>query len=137
MNFFFDRCLPRRLAHMINTYEADHTVLHHDDRFEEQTSDVEWMRTLANEHPPWVVISGDLSIVKRNKAERAALREANLTFFYLTKQWTRNMPFHEFAWRFLKVWPEIVKNAGTHTPQIFEVSAGRASKVTLIGRTRD
>jgi hypothetical protein len=47
------------------------------------------------------------------------------------------MPFHDFAWKFLKVWPEIVKNARvSDTPKIFEISAGKATKVTLYRSTR-
>jgi hypothetical protein len=138
MNFFFDRCMPRRLAHMIDVYDIEHTVRHHDDdpRFHERTEDVDWMRALAEDDPPWVVVSGDLGII-RNSAEREVLREVNLTFFYLTKQWTKNLSFHEFAWRFLKVWPEIVKNADPTSPRVFEIAAGKAAKVTLIGPTKD
>jgi len=138
MNFFFDRCLPRRLAQIIEIYDTAHSIRHHDDdpRFNETTTDVDWMRALALDSPTWIVVSGDLGIL-RNRAERAVLREANLSFFSLTKQWTKNMPFHEMAWRFLRIWPEIVKNSHPESPRIFEISAGKGTKVTLIGRTKD
>jgi hypothetical protein len=135
MNFFFDRCLPIRLARMIGVYEVKHIVRHLDDdpRFHEQTGDVEWMRVLSKDDPPWIVISADLGIL-RNRVERAVLREANLTFFCLKKQWMKTMEFYERAWRFLKLWPEIISKSDQNYPRIFEVSV---TKIIPMGRTRD
>jgi hypothetical protein len=136
MNFFFDRCMPHRLARMVDAYETDHTVRHHDDdpRFKESTTDVEWLTALAADDPRWIIVSGDGRILK-NRAERAALEEANLSCVCLTKAWM-NMAIHEFAWKFLRVWPEIAENAKVGVPSIFEVAGGRALKVTLISRTK-
>jgi hypothetical protein len=39
------------------------------------------------------------------------------------------MSFHEYAWKFLKVWPEIAEAAAHHKARLFEVSAGKALKV--------
>ena len=52
---------------------------HHDDatRFNIRSTDIEWITTLANDDPPWIVLSGDGSILT-NKAELEALREAKL-----------------------------------------------------------
>jgi PIN like domain len=136
MRFFFDRNMSPRLARMIDVYDIEHTVRHHDEdpRFHKQTPDTEWMRTLAGDDPAWVVVSGDGRIL-RNKAERAVLREANLTFFYLTAQWT-HMKVYEFAWKFLKVWPVLIDNADLRAPRIFEVGGGKGLKVTMLGLTK-
>lgn len=47
------------------------------------------------------------------------------------------MKFHESAWKFIKVWPEIARSAkaSIDVPKIFEVSGGHGLKVSQIGRT--
>jgi hypothetical protein len=129
MRFFFDRNMSLYLARMVDIYDREHTVVHHDDdgRFGPTTPDIEWIRTLAKDRPPWVVISADGRILK-NKVEKAALQEAKLTFFCLAKAWASGMDFHEYTWRFIKLWPEIVEKAKHPTPRVYEVSA---SKVDL------
>jgi hypothetical protein len=42
------------------------------------------------------------------------------------------MGTYEYAWKFLRVWPEIIEGARGTTPRIFEVSGGKALKVDLI-----
>jgi hypothetical protein len=130
MRFFFDRCMSIRLARMVDIFETDHTVRHHDEdaRFTPTSRDVEWIEKLAADDPAWIVISGDGRILK-SRAERAALLEAKLKFFCLAKAWM-NMPFAEYAWKFIRVWPEIVQNATTSKAKLFEVSGGKALKVT-------
>jgi hypothetical protein len=136
MRFFFDRCMSFRLARMVDAFEASHTARAHDDdsRFNAQSPDTEWMATLAADDPPWVVISSDNRIL-RSKAERQALREANLTFFCMGRPWQR-MKIHEYAWKFIRVWPEIVRHAveSVGSPAIFEVTE---KKVHRLSRTRD
>lgn len=137
MRFFFDRCISWRLATMVEAYEAVHTARHldRDDRFNERTPDTEWLSALAADDPPWVIVSGDGRIL-RNKAERQVLREANLTFFCMSRQWGK-MKIAEYAWKFIRVWPDIVKaaEASISVPKIFEVSGGHGLKVSEIGRT--
>lgn len=137
MKFFFDRCISRRIARMVQEYDPDHTARHldDDDRFVPTTPDVEWLSALGAEEIPWIIISGDSRIL-RNKAERQVLREANLTFFCMSRQWSK-MAIAEYAWKFIKVWPEIVRNArdSTSLPKIFEVSGGSSLKITQSSRT--
>ena len=61
MKFFFDRNMPPQLAHMVDVLEREHTALSYydDDRFTDTTSDVEWIKRLASDDPPWIVVSGD------------------------------------------------------------------------------
>ena len=124
---------------MIDEFEEDHTVRHHDTdtRFNPKTPDIEWMTTLAKDKSGWIVVSGDGRIL-RHKVERQALREAGLTFFCMGTPWT-HMPIHEYAWKFVRVWPEIVRNAGESIDhaRIFEVSGGQGLKVRLRGATQD
>jgi hypothetical protein len=135
--FFFDRCMPLRLARMIAVWVPTHQILHHDDdlRFDPTTEDVEWIRTVGNDHPPWVVISGDSKILKR-PLEREALRNANLTFFCLSDHWPK-MPINEQAWKFLKVWPDILVASDCTVPSIFRVYFGKSMKVEEVKKTSE
>ncbi len=132
MRFFFDRNMSIWIARMVDAFEREHTVRHHDDdpRFIPTTSDIEWIQALGADDPSWIVISGDGRIL-RNKVEIAALREARLTFFCMTKQWM-HMGIYEYAWKFMKIWPEIVENAKGTSFRIFEVAGGKATKVEQI-----
>jgi PIN domain-containing protein len=134
MRFFFDRNMSRYLAQAIDKLDRENDIRHHDDdpRFEPETADIEWMTTLARDDPPWIVLSGDGSILK-NRAERAALEESGLTFFCMAKQW-KHMNLYEYSWRLIKTWPSILESAkrASLRPQIFEVTGGRTNKVDLI-----
>jgi len=94
MRFFFDRCLSKRLAHMLAIYEkGSHHIVHLDDdpRFEITTPDVTWMSVLdADNEPPWVVITKDERIAK-NKVEREMLRNVSMKFFFLKRQWDQTV----------------------------------------------
>ena len=129
MRFFFDRNMPPQLARMVDALEREHSARHHDEdpRFSPTTPDVEWLRSLGSDDPPWIVISGDGRILK-NKTELSALKEARLTFFCLSRQWM-HMKIYEQAWKFIKVWPDIVENSKGTTSRIFEVSGGAGLKV--------
>jgi hypothetical protein len=130
MRLFFDRNMSVYLARMIDIYEREHTIVRHDEdgRFGPRTPDIEWIKALASDYPPWAVLSADGRILK-NKVEKAALEEARLTFFCLTKTWANGMNFHEYTWKFIKIWPKILEKAKHPTPKIYEVSD---SKVDLI-----
>jgi hypothetical protein len=129
MRFFFDRCMPIRVARMVNAYESDHEVRHHDEdsRFQPTTSDEEWITTLGGDDPPWVALSGDGRILK-NKVMRAKVHQAGLIFFHMASPWM-SMRISEYAWKFMRVWPVIVDTALHSKGPLFEVAGGRALKV--------
>jgi len=133
MRFFFDRCLSPRLARMVNAFDMDHSILHHDDdaRFDEHTTDEQWLDALANENRPWIIISGDGRILK-NKAQLNLLRETGFTFFCLSKQWMHMNVRREFGWKFIRVWPDIVDAADETTQKIFQITGGKTTKVELL-----
>lgn len=117
---------------MVNEYECDHTVRHHDEdaRFCQTTADEVWIATLAKDDPPWVALSGDGRILS-NKVMRVRLEQVGLRFFCMSKPWMK-MPFPEYAWKFVRIWPEIVDTAVHSKGQLFEVAGGRALKVRPI-----
>ncbi|MBW3542417.1 MAG: hypothetical protein KY476_19300 [Planctomycetes bacterium] len=129
MRFFFDRNFSLRIARMVEVFELAHTVRHHDQdaRFDYKTTDVEWLQALGSEPEPWTIISGDGRILK-NKVERQALDDTGFQFFCLSRQWM-NMKLHEQAWKFVKLWPDVVEAATNVRHRIFEISGGKSLKV--------
>ena len=132
MRFFFDRNMPPQLARMVEVLEREHAArsYYDDERFGDTTADVTWIKVLAADDPPWIIVSGDGRILK-NKTELSALKEAKLTFFCLSRQWM-HMKIYEQAWKFIKVWPDIVENAKGTTPRIYEISGGAGLKVERV-----
>ena len=94
------------------------------------------MLTLSGDDEGWIVISQDEAILK-NKAERHVLREAKLTFFFLTKSW-KTMALREKAAKFIQVWERIINSAETvRSPTVFRVFTGRSLKIEKIGLARE
>ncbi len=136
MNFFFDRCMSQRLCRMVAALEAGaHQVTHHDldPRFTQTTPDIVWITELSRAALRPVVITGDVRILKRPD-EVAALKASGLTFFFLADQWSK-FSIYEMAWKFLKVWPEIIAAAKVKEPTVFEVHGGKSLKVEAYSRT--
>lgn len=132
MVFFLDRNLPEALARMLGNYDRKHTVIWLDDKFDKSATDPEWLMTVAKWDPVPVVVSGDGRILK-NPAERRVLRGLPLTCFFFAPGWF-DFKWHDFAWKAIKVWPEIVRSAQPRHPSIFRVPVS-AAKVELIGAT--
>ena len=137
MNFFFYRCVPIKLCDIVKAAEGTRqTIAYHDDHFPKETADTVWVRAVGKWAKPPVVISGDSRILVRPD-EANALKEQNLTFFCLEKGWMQT-DFWEVAWRFLKVWPEIVQIANrTSQPEIFKVSFGKSLKIEPYSVTKN
>ena len=109
MRFFFDNNLSPKLARSLDVLvRPEHQVVHLKEKFPADTSDVNWMHSLARE-PDWVIISGDLQI-RRNPHEVKAWQEAGHTTFFLKKGWI-DLPFWDQAWKFAKVFPDLMKTA--------------------------
>ena len=109
MKLFFDNNLSPRLARGLDALvQPDHRVTHLKDRFAANTADEAWMRELARE-PDWIIVSGDLQI-RKNPHEVRAWQQAGHTTFFLKKGWI-DLPFWDQAWKFVKVFPELVATA--------------------------
>jgi hypothetical protein len=138
VNFFFDRNIGVRLARMLDAYDKEHVVRHHDDdgRFEPRTRDVEMLRTLAQDVPRPVLVTADLNILQRYPAERKALVASGLTVVFLRKSF-HSLPFHTQAVKLLRIWPEIVRETSrVRQPTAFEITSA-SRKVQRIGLTTD
>ncbi|GIK19268.1 MAG: hypothetical protein DYG93_05935 [Leptolyngbya sp. PLA2] len=134
MHFFIDRNVPEQLARMLGYYDRNHTVIYHDDRFEKTTADTEWLKLIAGWDPVPVVISGDGRILK-NPAELQVLRDLPLTFFLFAGAWF-NLRWSEFAWKAIKVWPEVVSAAAPPRPSIYRIPVS-AQKVEFMAFTHN
>jgi hypothetical protein len=136
VNFFFDRCVPRRLAWMLDAFDPDNTVGHQDDdaRFPPETPDERLISALAQDSSTPVLVTSDRAM-RRNPVERLALAGSGLTVVFLRSGWHR-LRFHDQAVKLLRLWPEIVHAvARVREPTVFEISPA-ARKVQRIGPTR-
>ncbi|MBX3364039.1 MAG: hypothetical protein RBS39_06310 [Phycisphaerales bacterium] len=134
MQFFIDRNVPIALARMLGHYDRTHTVIYHDDRFERTTPDTEWLSAVATWDPVPVVLSGDGRIL-RNPAELQVLRGLPITFFLFASGWF-DLRWPEFAWKAVKVWPEVVASAMPRRPTIFRIPVS-ATKVEFESLTSE
>ena len=80
--FFIDRSLGGRLV-VQALRDAGARVEVHDDHFPQNTPDVDWLAEVGRRG--WIVLSKDERI-RRNPLERAALEQAGVRAFFLTKQ---------------------------------------------------
>lgn len=138
MKFFFDRCMSIKLCRMVAILETGrHHLAHHneDSRFTEFTQDTEWIEAVSRDAERPIVLSGDCKILKRPD-EVAALQQSSLTFFCLADHWT-DFPIYDQAWKFLKVWPEILKAAVVSEPTVFQVCGGKSLKVERYALTKN
>lgn len=131
MIFFFDECVPEAAARLIGVFDLDHEVRHAVDRFDRGTPDTEWMPKVASWDGDPVAVCADGRILK-NKAERQVLKECKLMFVYLAPVWTHT-PWHDYAWKLVKVWPQVVQSVEESPyPLILRIS-GRPN-IETIGR---
>jgi hypothetical protein len=109
VNFFFDNCISFRIAQALNVLDEHNEIVPLRDKFPANIKDVEWISELAKERDKWVVVSGD-SRISRNKAERDAWLEAELTAFFWAPGW-ENLPHWRKAATMVKWWPAITDQA--------------------------
>ncbi len=136
MNFFFDRCVPIRMARVLDTYDAENTITHHDDdnRFSPSTKDVELIHTLASDRPKPVFVTAD-EAMKRVAVERTALADSGLTIIFLRPSWNE-LDFHRRTVILVNLWPDIVKHVERcREPTVFEItSSGRKAERLCLTR---
>jgi hypothetical protein len=115
LKFFFDNQLAPHLASSIDalTRADGHEATHLRAKFPQNTPDIDWIHALSKEGD-WVLICGDMNIT-RVKAERTVWKNAGLIGFFLKKGWMSQTPWEQ-AWRLVKWWPSIVKQANIAAP---------------------
>ena len=134
MNFFADENINPQMAALLEAFDPRYPVRHLTHQFERGTPDVVWIKDLASREQAWAVIAGDGRIL-RNKVERLALRQANLTFVHLAPGWM-NLKWEEQAWKIIKAWPTIRDEvARASRPTVFQVKV--QSKIERVGFTAE
>jgi hypothetical protein len=131
MIFFFDECVSPYTAAMLGQFDRDHEMRASSHYFNPGTPDTEWMPVVASWDNNVVVVSGDGRIL-RNRVEKRVLKDCGRSFVCLAPGWTK-LPWKEYAWKIVKVWPDITKNIEeARFPIILEVSL--SPKVQTLGR---
>lgn len=134
MKFFFDNNLPPQLAKALNELVSPegHQVSHLRDKYQADTSDIDWLTALARESDgPWIIVSGDMRI-SRLKAERKAWLDSGHIIFFLSKGWTNIEPYTQLS-KLIKMFPEVVRMAVRARPGdgfIIPPSANKPKKMT-------
>jgi hypothetical protein len=80
---------------------------------------VDWLTEAARWPEPTAIVSGDGRILS-NEAEAQVLAALPLTFFHFVPAWL-GIPWSEMAWKAVRIWPEIVRNAQPRKPTIYRV----------------
>ncbi|OHB78978.1 MAG: hypothetical protein A2Z25_19575 [Planctomycetes bacterium RBG_16_55_9] len=134
MILFTDENISKNAAFMLRYVEPQHQVRAYLEYFDPGTPDTIWMREVAswNKDETTVIVCGDGRILK-NRVEKQVLKECELMFVLLAGGWT-NLEWREFAWKIVKVWPDVIRNVEqARYPMVFEVTAGTL-KIRSMGR---
>lgn len=95
MNFFVDNNLPPALAGALHGYldkRKEGKAVHLRDKFKPDISDKEWIQHLADDEEEWIVLSGDMKIIK-NKGEQEAWKQASLKGFFIDKSFRQHKQY--------------------------------------------
>jgi len=137
MNFFFDRCVPRRIARVLDAYDVQNTIIHQDDdnRFDQTTQDVVLIETIASDQPSPAFVTADQAMLRRS-VERMASANSKLTIIFLRPSWN-DLSFHLRTVKLMSLWPSIVQRVERcREPTAFE-STSSARKLEQLCLTRD
>ncbi len=137
MKVFFDNCLPPVFATTLDGFirHRGHAA-HHISAISglpkgRHSTDIEWIAHLKEAQEFWIFVSGDGRMLK-NRAERAALREAGLFGFILAPAFQKT-PLHQAVATLVWRWPDI--EAVTQLfepPAIQEIPIQRSSKLITL-----
>jgi PIN like domain len=127
LKLLLDNNFSPRVARCLQALFADdHEIIALRDKFAEDTTDVEWIKTLDREGG-WAVITRDLRIRTRPH-ERAALDRANVVFFFLAGAW-RKSTVEDTAARLIRWVPKIVTQTTLAASGRFELPINPGSKL--------
>jgi hypothetical protein len=130
---FFDNCTSPVLAQTLNGFvnHRGHEAVHLRDRFAQDSADVEWITALGEEEETWVVITGD-DRIRKNRAERAAYREAQIRGFVLAPAY-HTTKHNVTASVLVRRWPDIEDMVGRFAPPfLVEMPINYSSKLRFL-----
>ena len=105
--YFTDRDLGRRFPEILRA--AGLTVERHDDHFDPQTPDVEWLEEIGNRE--WIAVSRDKRIRYKPNERDAVIRHRVGLLLVVGKA-----PFAAFAENFVETLPKIERFLESHPP---------------------
>ena len=130
MNLFFDNCTSPVLASTLDGYVAHlgHSASHiRNLPCGPAADDLTWIDMLGTSKEDWIVITGD-GRIERNKAERAAFRQAMLKGIVLAPAYQKT-PLHQTASILVWRWPDIEKLLlSVAAPALFELPINRTAR---------
>ncbi len=130
MNVFFDNCTSPVLASTLGGYIGSLGHFAHHIRTlpcGASAPDLVWIDMLAQSREQWIVITGD-SRIERNKAERAAFRQAMLRGFVLAPAYQKT-PLHQTASILVWRWPDMEKLIqSVAAPALYELPINRTAR---------
>ena len=128
---FFDNCTSPVLAATLDGFirSASHSAHHIKDLpCGRDATDLEWIEMLARERGVWMVVTGD-DRIRKNKATRAAYRDAELSGFVLARAYQKT-PMHKVASFILWRWPEMNQLFGlVGGGALYELPMNRSRKI--------
>ena len=131
MIFFFDNDFSPKIPRILVI--MGHEACHLRDHFPADAPDVEWLERAGRER--WVIVTAD-SRIRRNRAERMALQQANTPTIFVSGAVRHYEAREQVIW-FIKHWPQVetaLRKAGPG--MIFEMSAhGKITEVCLTAKT--
>jgi hypothetical protein len=112
VNFFTHENFPRAAGELLKAFDGgSHNFEFFSVAYPPGTPDAEWIECLGKQvDKPAILRLGGIS--GRNKVERSVIREAGCIFVCFADGWSKRMTWHEFVWKLLKHWPEIVLAVG-------------------------
>ncbi|TET51643.1 MAG: hypothetical protein E3J64_06500 [Anaerolineales bacterium] len=135
MKFFFDNCMPLRLAEALDLLiQPDaHKAVHLRKRFAPAIKDEVWVPALGRESG-WIVISGDLRITRTPQVKKAWI-DSRLPGFFMSEGWANRAIWEQVA-HFFVWWPHVLKLTETTRPGMVYKIPGHmqatASKLKLL-----
>ncbi len=125
MHYFFDRNFPKRVFQVIKLVDESNIHInahHHDELFDQDTKDTEWISKIKLIDENIVIVGGDAAILRR-QVEADALRSTGLTYFILSDGFC-NGDIYQKTERFFRVWPKIQKKCRMqHCRSVYVVTA--------------
>ena len=123
MKVLFDNCTSPVMARTLHGFISNfgHSAVHLRDLPFHHPSDVEWIGHLGDEPGEWIVVTGD-DRIRRNRAERAAFRNADLKGVVLAAAYQKT-PLHRCCAVLVHQWPNLLDTmARFEPPVLFEMS---------------
>ena len=109
MNFFFDNTLSPRFAKALNELSKNHNITYLRKKYRGNTPDLKWLKELGKQEKDWIIISGDLGII-RNLHEQEALIRSGCTYFVFERPFGEKDYWTQIK-RLMNILPEIIKTA--------------------------